>query len=82
MKERVQVQVFHEEMFNNIYKCFSGFAGAGYKCARPGRAGKSVGMFNGVFEIVVHDMPHDQAVRNVDQLRTFYTAGWMKLMEQ
>ena len=40
------------------------------------------GMFNGVFEIVVHDMPHDQAVRNVDQLRTFYTAGWIKLMEQ
>ena len=42
MKERVQVQVFHEETFNNIYKFFSGFAGAGYKCARPGRAGKSV----------------------------------------
>ena len=39
-----------------------------------------VGMFNGIFEIVVHDMPRDQAMRDVDQLRAFYTAGWSKLM--
>ena len=38
------------------------------------------GMFNGSFEIVVHDMPRDQAMRDVDQLRAFYTAGWSKLM--
>ena len=38
------------------------------------------GMFNGIFEIVVHDMPRDQAMRDVDQLRAFYTAGWSKLM--
>ena len=38
------------------------------------------GMFNGIFEIVVHDMPRDQALRDVDQLRDFYTAGWLKLM--
>ena len=38
------------------------------------------GMFNGIFEIVVHDMPRDQAMRDVDQLRSFYTAGWSKLM--
>lgn len=38
------------------------------------------GMFNGIFEIVVHDMPRDQAMRDVDQLRAFYTAGWAKLM--
>ena len=38
------------------------------------------GMFNGIFEIVVHDMPYEQALRNVEQLRTFYTAGWSKLM--
>ena len=30
--------------------------------------------------IVVHDMPRDQAMRDVDQLRAFYTAGWSKLM--
>ena len=38
------------------------------------------GMFNGIFEIVVHDMPRDQAMQDVDQLRAFYTAGWSKLM--
>ena len=38
------------------------------------------GMFNGVFEIVIHDMPREQALRDVDQLRDFYTAGWLKLM--
>ena len=38
------------------------------------------GMFNGVFEIVVHDMPREQALRDVAQLREFYTAGWLKLM--
>jgi len=40
------------------------------------------GMFNGIFEIVVHDMPRDKALRYVDQLRDFYTAGWLKLMGQ
>ena len=40
------------------------------------------GMFNGIFEIVVHDMPRDRALRYVDQLRDFYTAGWLKLMGQ
>lgn len=40
------------------------------------------GMFNGIFEIVVHDMPKEQAMRYVDQLRDFYTAGWLKLIGQ
>ena len=38
------------------------------------------GMFNGIFEVAIHDMPYEQAVRDVDQLREFYTAGWLKLM--
>ena len=38
------------------------------------------GMFSGIFEVVIHDMPYDQALRYVNQLRDFYTAGWMKLM--
>ena len=38
------------------------------------------GMMSGIFEIVVHDMPREQALRDVDQLREFYTAGWLKLM--
>lgn len=38
------------------------------------------GMFNGIFEIVIHDMPEGRALRYVDQLRDFYTAGRLKLM--
>lgn len=38
------------------------------------------GMFNGLFEIVVHDIPRDQALRDVEQFRNFYTGGWLKLM--
>ena len=38
------------------------------------------GMMGGIFEIVAHDMPREQALRDVDQLRDFYTAGWLKLM--
>ena len=40
------------------------------------------GMFNGLFEIVIHDMPREQAHRDVTQFRAFYTAGWMELMGQ
>ena len=32
------------------------------------------GMFNGLFEIVIHDMPREQAFQDVTQFRTFYTA--------
>ena len=38
------------------------------------------GMFNGLFEIVVHDMPREQALRDVEQFRSFYTGGCLKLM--
>lgn len=38
------------------------------------------GIMSGIFEIVIHDMPREQALRDVDQLRDFYTAGWLKLM--
>lgn len=38
------------------------------------------GMLDGFVEIVVHDIPQEQAMRDVEQLRTFYTAGWLKLM--
>ena len=37
-------------------------------------------MFNAIFEVVIHDMPYEQALRDVEQLRAFYTAGWSKLM--
>ena len=37
-------------------------------------------MFNGLFEIVIHDMPQEQAMWDVEQFRSFYTGGWLKLM--
>lgn len=40
------------------------------------------GMFSGLFEIAVHDMPREQARRDIRQFRDFYTAGWLKLMEE
>ncbi len=39
------------------------------------------GMFSGLFEIAVHDLPREQAHRDISQFRSFYTAGWLKLME-
>ena len=38
------------------------------------------GMFSGLFEIVVHDMPKAKSIRYVHELRDFYTAGWQKIM--
>lgn len=40
----------------------------------------SSGMFGGVFEIVVHDMPKDKAKNYVATLKEFYMAGWSKIM--
>ena len=38
------------------------------------------GMFDGMFEIVRHDMPKERALLFVAQLRDFYMAGWQKIM--
>ena len=40
------------------------------------------GMFDGMFEVLRHDMPKDRAKAFISQLREFYTAGWMKIMGQ
>ena len=38
------------------------------------------GMMNAYFEIVIHDMPPEDAQKYVEELHDFYTAGWHKLM--
>ena len=38
------------------------------------------GMFDGMFEIVRHDMPKERAQAFIAQLRDFYLAGWQKIM--
>lgn len=39
------------------------------------------GMFNGIFEVVIHDMPRETALNYVERLREFYDAGWLKWLE-
>jgi len=40
------------------------------------------GMFDGIFEVLRHDMPKDRAITFISQLQEFYMAGWMKIMGQ
>lgn len=40
------------------------------------------GMFNTFFELIIHEMPLEEAKHYLGAMRTFYTAGWMKLMGQ
>lgn len=40
------------------------------------------GMFGAFFELVIHEMPIEQAKIYLEELRQFYTAGWMKIMGQ
>ena len=40
------------------------------------------GMFNAFFELIIHEMPLGEAETYLDELREFYTAGWMKIMGQ
>ena len=36
--------------------------------------------FSGVFEVVAHDMPEDEARSHFARLRRFYTAGWQTIL--
>ena len=40
------------------------------------------GMFHTFFELVIHEMPLQDAENYVREMRAFYTAGWMKIMGQ
>lgn len=40
------------------------------------------GMFNAFFELVIHEMPLQEAENYLQELREFYTAGWLKIMGQ
>jgi len=40
------------------------------------------GMFHTFFELVIHEMPLQNAENYVKEMRVFYTAGWMKIMGQ
>lgn len=38
------------------------------------------GLFSGFFEVVIHDMPREEAGAYLSQLRRFYSAGWSELL--
>lgn len=40
------------------------------------------GMFNAYFELIIHEMPLEEAQEYLEALREFHTAGWQKLMRQ
>ena len=40
------------------------------------------GMFHTFFELIIHEMPLADAERYLNEMRAFYTAGWMKIMGQ
>ena len=39
----------------------------------------SSAFYTGMFEVVIHDMPKDQAVEHIQRMRRFYTAGWRSI---
>ncbi|MDE6373680.1 MAG: TetR/AcrR family transcriptional regulator, partial [Clostridia bacterium] len=40
----------------------------------------SSAMFNGVFEVIEHDLPREEARSYVKQVHDFFTAGWEKIL--
>lgn len=40
------------------------------------------GMFNAYFELIIHEIPIEEADHYLKEMRAFYTAGWMKIMGQ
>lgn len=40
------------------------------------------GMFNTFFELIIHEMPLEEAKHYLKEMRAFYTAGWIKIMGQ
>lgn len=41
----------------------------------------SSAFYAGVFEVVVHDMPQNQAIEHIQRMRNFYKAGWKSIFE-
>ena len=39
------------------------------------------GLFSAFFEVIIHDIPHENAAEYLEELKAFYTAGWKKLWE-
>lgn len=42
----------------------------------------ATGMMNAYFELIIHELPLDEAIHYAEELNDFYTAGWLKIMGQ
>ncbi len=42
----------------------------------------ATGMINTFFELIIHDVPYNEAETYLMEMRDFYTAGWLKIMGQ
>lgn len=40
------------------------------------------GMLGAFMELIIHEMPLEQALEYLDEMQAFYTAGWMRIMGQ
>lgn len=41
----------------------------------------SSAFYSGLFEVVIHDMPKEQAIEHIQRMRMFYNAGWQKIFD-
>ena len=39
----------------------------------------SSAFYTGMFEVIIHDMPKEQALEHIHRMRRFYTAGWQTI---
>ncbi|OUP06837.1 TetR/AcrR family transcriptional regulator [Anaeromassilibacillus sp. An200] len=39
----------------------------------------SSAFYTGMFEVVIHNMPKEQAMKHIQKMRRFYTAGWQTI---
>lgn len=40
----------------------------------------SSALFNGMFEVVAHDLPKEDAATYIKQLQAFFNAGWDRIL--
>lgn len=75
--DMVEVEIDATHKFNEVLKGL----GIKSKLLNPDLEHMLIsGMFAAFFEMVIHDMPIEQARENLKDLRAFYTAGWQKIM--
>lgn len=75
--EMVEIEIEATHKFNDVLNSL----GKHSKLLSPSLEHMLIsGMFSAYFEMIIHDMPYEEAVCNLKDLRMFYTAGWQKIM--